>query len=47
MDRLESYRQIIQTVLRQYVNIDYANVEVDNQAVFDLETDQYMIVSYG
>ena len=47
MDRLESYRQIIRTVLRRYVNIDYANVDVENQSVFDSETDQYIIVSYG
>ncbi|NEQ68595.1 MAG: XisI protein [Symploca sp. SIO2D2] len=47
MDRLESYRQIIKTVLKRYINIDYANVDVDNQAVFDSEKDQYIIISYG
>ncbi|NET58412.1 MAG: XisI protein [Symploca sp. SIO2E6] len=35
------------TLLKRYVNIDYANVDVDNQTVFDSETDQYIIISYG
>lgn len=39
MDKLEQYRQIIKTVLKQYVDIDYANVDADNQAVFDTKSD--------
>ena len=47
MDKLEKYRQIIRDVLKPYVNISYANAEIQNQTVFDGETDQYLIVSVG
>lgn len=47
MDKLEKYRQIIRDVLKPYVNIFYANAEIQNQTVFDGETDQYLIVSVG
>lgn len=47
MDKLDAYRQIIRSTLKQYVNISYANVDVKNQAAFDPETDQYIIVSVG
>lgn len=29
------------------MNISYANADIENQAVFDPETDQYLIVSVG
>ena len=47
MDRVEQYRQIIRSVLVPYTEINYANVEATNYAVFDPETDQYIIVSVG
>ena len=47
MDRLETYRQIIRETLKPYVNVSYANVDAQNQAAFDAETDQYLIVSVG
>jgi hypothetical protein len=47
MDRLENYRQIIRETLEPYVNISYANVDGHNQAVFNSDTDQYLIVSVG
>lgn len=47
MDNLERYRQIIRNILKQYVNITYANADIENQSVFDPETDQYLIVSTG
>jgi XisI protein len=47
MDKLEKYRQIIRDVLKPYVSISYANAEIQNQTVFDDETEQYLIVSVG
>lgn len=47
MDKLDTYRQIIRTTLKQYVNLSYANVDAQNRAAFDPETDQYIIVSVG
>ena len=47
MDSLECYRQIIKTVLQPYANLRYAYDEIQNRAVFDAETDQYLIVSSG
>ena len=47
MDRLDSYRKIICEVLRSYVDITYANVDLKNRQIFDRETDRYMILSEG
>lgn len=47
MDRLNLYRQIIRNVLKSYVDISYANVNVKNRSAFDIETDQYIILSEG
>jgi hypothetical protein len=47
MDRLGTYRQIIRETLSPYLDISYANVEGHNQAAFDSETDQYLVVSTG
>jgi XisI protein len=47
MDKLVTYRQVICDVLSQYININYANVEAKNKAAFDLETDEYIIISVG
>lgn len=47
MDRIENYRQIICNVLSAYLDLRYANAEIQNEAVFDRENDRYMIVSIG
>lgn len=47
MDKLETYRKKIRDVLKEYVNIFYANANIENYAAFDPETDQYIIVSVG
>jgi XisI protein len=41
MDRLDTYRQIIRSVLKPYTQIVYANVKVQNRQVLDRETDRY------
>lgn len=47
MDRLETFRQIIHDVLSAYVEIHYANGEIQNEAVFDEIRDRYLVVSLG
>jgi XisI protein len=47
MDRLDNYRQIIRAVLRPYVDISYVNVKIKNRVAFDIEMDQYIILSEG
>lgn len=47
MDKLDEYRQIIRKVLSRYVDIEYANVKVFNKPVFDENSDQYVIISWG
>jgi hypothetical protein len=47
MDRVETYRQIIRNVLSEYVRLQYANGEIQNEAVFDRDHDRYLIVSVG
>ncbi len=47
MDTLENYRQIIQDLLVQYTNTSYANVDVQNEAIFDKKNDRYCIISGG
>jgi hypothetical protein len=47
MENLNKYRQIIPQVLSNYLNIAYANANIKNRAAFDLERDQYLIISEG
>lgn len=47
MDTLETYRQIIQDVLQEYVQIQYAHGNIQNEAVFDPEADRYLVISVG
>jgi hypothetical protein len=47
MDTLDTYRRIIQNVLREYVRIQYAYGNIENEVIFDRETDRYMVVSVG
>ncbi len=51
MDTVEAkarkYRPIIEQVLSVYTAIQYANGDIQNEAVFDRERDRYLIVSVG
>jgi hypothetical protein len=47
MDTIDTYRQIIEKVLGEYVQIQYANGEIQNEAIFDREADRYMVTSVG
>lgn len=47
MDTLESYRQIIQSVLTDYAVIPIANGQIDCYTVFDPKQDHYMVMNVG
>lgn len=47
MDNLESYRKIIEKVLLQWINITYANMDIQNEIVLDSKNDRYLVLSLG
>jgi len=47
MDTLDAYRQIIRDVLSEYVRLQYAYGEIQNETVFDREADRYLVMSVG
>ena len=47
MDTLNKYREIIQNILNQYINISYANANIYNELVIDSKNDRYLVMSVG
>lgn len=47
MDTLESYRNIIKSVLTAYAAIPIANGEIDCYTVFDTKQDHYQVMNVG
>jgi hypothetical protein len=47
MGILDTYRQIVQNVLREYVRVQYAYGKIQNEVVFDREADRYLVMSVG
>ncbi len=47
MDKIESYRDIIQSILTAYAAIPIANGTIDSYTVFDTKQDHYQVVNVG
>jgi hypothetical protein len=47
MDKLESYRKIIEILLTDYVAIPIANGNIDCYTVFDRQQDHYQVMNVG
>ncbi len=47
MDKLDSYRQIIEKILSEYAKLSYAYGDVQRQTVFDRAGDHYLLVIEG
>ena len=47
MDRLATYRQIIEKVLTEYARIPYSHGQIDRLTVFDRERDHYLLMIAG
>ena len=47
MDVSDKYRQIVQNILANYVDIKYANGDIHNETIFDQGMDRYLVMSLG
>jgi hypothetical protein len=47
MDTLETYRQIIETVLTEYAKISYAYGDMQTETIFDRKNDHYLLIIMG
>lgn len=47
MDTVESYRQIVQSLLTAYAEIPIANGSIDSYTVFDTKQDRYLVMNVG
>jgi hypothetical protein len=47
MDSLTHYRQIVEQVLTQHLEINYANGTIQNEPIFDREAGRFVIISSG
>ena len=47
MDKLEFYRQAIETLLTNYVAIPISNGEIESYTVFDRQQDRYLVMNVG
>ena len=47
MDTLDTYRQIIETTLKEYASIPYAYGDIQTETVFDRANDHYLLVNVG
>ena len=45
MDKINTYREIIQNLLKDYISDDYQRQNVDRELIFDVERDHYQIVN--
>lgn len=47
MDTLDTYRQIIERILKEYARIPYAHGDIDRETVFDRTSDHYLLMLVG
>jgi hypothetical protein len=47
MDSIESYRNIIKSLLTEHASIPIANGVIDSYTVFDTEQDHYQVMNVG
>jgi len=47
MASLDTYRQIVETVLTEYTQMPYAYDDIQSEAVFDRVNDRYLLVNVG
>jgi hypothetical protein len=47
MDKLVTYRQIIQDILSEYAIAPISNGEIDSQTIFDVQQDRYQVIDIG
>ncbi|MGK7932584.1 MAG: XisI protein [Microcystaceae cyanobacterium] len=47
MDKLETYRQLIQSFLSAYASVPVYNGEIDCYTIFDTQQDHYQVMNVG
>ena len=47
MDRVESYRQILQSIVKRHARFQPANGRIQTIAVCDREADEYLVIDTG
>ena len=47
MDTRNTYREVIERVLKTYAAVPYAHGNVENQTIFDREGDHYLLMIFG
>jgi hypothetical protein len=47
MDRVTHYQHLVEEVLTQYLELNYANGDIQNEPIFNHETGQYVVMSSG
>ena len=47
MDQLETYRDIVESVLTEYSRIPYAHGDIQSEVVFDRNRDRYLLMNVG
>lgn len=47
MDRIEKYRQAIESVVKRHAQFQPANGQIETHAVCDPEKDEYMVIDSG
>jgi XisI protein len=47
MDRIEKYRQILESVVKRHAQFQPANGQIETHAVCDRENDEYMVIDSG
>lgn len=47
MDILDTYRQVLETILTGYTHMPYAYGDIETEAVFDHTRDRYLLVNVG
>ena len=47
MDTLDTFRNLIESVLREYARIPYAHGDIQTETVFDRANDHYLLVNVG
>lgn len=47
MDKLELYRQSVQTLLTEYAAVPISNGEIESITLFDINQDRYQVIDIG
>ncbi len=47
MDTIETYRQIIEKILGEYSQFDYAYGDIEKMVIFDRQNDHYLLLAIG